>query len=111
MIHLFDDPALDQHIRSLQKLTPPQRKSGAPMFYGICSRWNGQRGYGWITSDAPVTDVPDRELFCHASGLPKGVRALSAGDRVEFTTRKSRAVGKPPEARVIKIIEAAAEAA
>jgi cold shock CspA family protein len=72
---------------------------------------NGQRGYGWITSDAPVTDVPDRELFCHASGLPKGVRALSAGDRVEFTTRKSRAVGKPPEARVIKIIEAAAEAA
>jgi cold shock CspA family protein len=74
------------------------------MYYGTCSRWNTQRAYGWITSDGPIDQVLDRELFCHKSGLPKGVTALDAGTRVEFTTRPARAAGKPPEARVIRIL-------
>jgi cold shock CspA family protein len=81
------------------------------MFYGTCSRWNRVRGFGWVISDGPVDGVPDRELFCHKSGLPKGTPYLKAADRVEFVLRPARAANKPPEARVLKIVEPIAEAA
>jgi hypothetical protein len=113
LIPFFEDSALAAHLQSLQPRAPTRRhQSGdTKLFYGICSRWNRERGYGWVLSDGPIDGVPDKELFCHKSGLPKGIPFLNAADRVEFTLRPARATGKPPEAKIVRIIQTEALAA
>jgi hypothetical protein len=109
---LFDDEALARHLWGLTKSAPRRNQSQeSKLFYGVCNRWNKMRSYGWITSDSPIDGVPDKELFCDASSLPKGIRELPKGARVEFVTRPSRTAGKPPEARVLRILDEAEAAA
>jgi cold shock CspA family protein len=116
LFRLFDDNAIDSHLRKLSlrptNSSPTRRKlETQKMHLGTCNRWNNQRAYGFLTADAPIDNVPDRELFAHAKNLPRGVKFLIPGNRVEFETRPSRKAGMPPEAVVVRVIEVAAEAA
>jgi CspA family cold shock protein len=53
--------------------------------FGHVKSYDADRGYGFI-----VDDDTDEEYYVHHSGL-EGVRALSAGQAVEFeTVRKGR---------------------
>jgi hypothetical protein len=112
---LFDDPRLDHHIRklSLTKEAPPRRdiKETKEMHIGVIASWNANRGYGWIKSDGDVPEIPERELFLHATGLPRPMKSIAVGTRIEFVTKKSRAVGKPPEGKILRVITEMAEAA
>jgi cold shock CspA family protein len=56
-------------------------------------------------ADGPVDGIPHEVPFCDASALPKGIGWLQPGERVEFTTRRSRTAGKPPEAKIVRVIE------
>jgi cold shock CspA family protein len=110
------DPSLDRHLRGLFNDQPQRRpiskKEEVQMYYfGTVSHWNDPRGYGFLTSDGSIDGVPDRDLFVHAKRLPKGVKTIAPGQRVEFTTVTARTPGKPVEAKVLRIINEMAEAA
>lgn len=40
------------------------------MKIGLVKNWNGERGFGFLRAD---------DVFCHASALPLGTRALEVG--------------------------------
>lgn len=48
-------------------------------FEGVISKWNDERGFGFIKPD-----VGDAELFVHISEFPKDGRRLFVGERVSF---------------------------
>lgn len=51
---------------------------------GIVKRFNNDKGYGFIASDADGT-----ELFAHFSEIQgSGFRSLEEGQRVEFTPKQ-----------------------
>ena len=110
MFSLFDDVKLDRHIRSLQNLTPPrrQRRKESALHLGTVCRWNRARGYGFLLADAQLDGIgDDREVYAHKSKLPKGVTHLERRQRVEFSLTPSHVAGKPPQAKVIRVIEQA----
>jgi cold shock CspA family protein len=118
--YLFDDRAIDAHIKKLQGVkTPssPRRERRAPskeylpMHSATVSRWHTHRGFGFLLDDADVPGCQDREIFCHAKNLPRGVTELIPGSRVEFVTVDSKVPGKQPQARVTRILDLAPEAA
>jgi cold shock CspA family protein len=46
------------------------------MHLATCSRWHTHRGFGFLLSDSDVPGCQDREIFCHATNLPRGVAEL-----------------------------------
>jgi cold shock CspA family protein len=112
---LFDDPFLDRHIRnlSLQKSPEaPKRKvlETKNVHYGTVSRWHVERGFGFVLSDGPLDGIPDKEVFCHRTSLPKGYTSLEPRARVEFTLHPAHLADKPPQARVTRVLDAAGAA-
>ena len=111
------DKALADHLTHLSA-TPKSKErrqhsllKETNLHLGTCCRWNAHRGFGFIASDARLDGVDeDKDVYSHASKLPKGVTALEAGQRVEFVLVPARLPGKQPQARVLRII-AGAEAA
>jgi cold shock CspA family protein len=81
------------------------------MHLGSVCRWNSQRAYGFILADTDIPGASDREIFVHRSSLPKGVRDIELGQRVEFVTKPSHIAGKQPQAKVVRIIDTEAMAA
>lgn len=117
--YLFDDRALHAHIKKLQGAieapSPPRRERRKPskvlpMHLATCSRWHTGRGFGFLLADSDVPNCRDREIFCHASDLPRGVAELIPGQRVEFLTVEAKLPGKQPQAKIVRIV-AEAEAA
>jgi cold shock CspA family protein len=111
---LLFDSALDRHLRGLQPSSAPKRrkpKDRPPMHLATVSRWNTKRGFGFLMSDIDIAGCPDRELFCHAKKLPKCMTALTPGQRVEFTPVAAHLPGRPPEARVTRILDELVQAA
>jgi|SRR5580700_4448673 cold shock CspA family protein len=108
------DPAIDRHLRSPihhQEKATATTKEKSPMYFGTVSTWHDDRGFGFITSDGPVEGVEYRDVFIHAKKLPRGMKSMERGTRVEFVTVPPRVVGKPVEAKVLRILPAMAEAA
>lgn len=81
------------------------------MYFGTISRFNTSRAYGFILSNSPLDGIADREIYFHRSGMPKGIASLEQGQRVEFVTVPPHVVGKPPQAKILRIIETVSEAA
>lgn len=77
------------------------------MHLATVSRWHTHRAFGFLLADADVPGCQDREIFCHATNLPRGVAELTPGQRVEFVTVESRPAGKQPQARVARILDLA----
>jgi cold shock CspA family protein len=100
------DKALSDHLNRLS--APARRKSPleTKLHYGTISTWN-KKGYGFVSSDCDIPGCTDRDLFLHASRLPRGMKSIEPGTRIEFTTVPAKLVA---EAKVIRII-AEAEAA
>jgi hypothetical protein len=96
---LFDDSAIDAHLRALsaQSSQPAPRrqpKVKSPMFFGTVNHLSAA-GYGFITADAPIDGIVDREsIYFHRA--PKGV-IVERGDRVEFTLKPAKLAGRQPE--------------
>ena len=75
------------------------------MFLGLVARWDARRRYGFILSDARIDGIAeDREIYCHRSGLPKGVTALVQGQRCEFQIIPAHVPGKQAQAKIIRIV-------
>jgi cold shock CspA family protein len=100
---LFDDPALDAHLKHLTK--PPRRKSRKkaeviPMKQiGVVSRVNS-KGYLFLK---PIDGGDD--VFCHFSTLVKcGIHAdkIEPGDRLAFSLGKS--THKPGREEAIDVV-------
>ena len=61
-----------------------------PMTNGTVKFYNDQKGFGFIAPDNGAADV-----FVHATALERaGMRALSEGQKVAFTTAKDPRNGK-----------------
>lgn len=50
---------------------------------GKVKTWLEDRGFGFITGD------DGRDIFVHARQLPRGVRVLRAGDRVQYDKQRT----------------------
>jgi cold shock CspA family protein len=121
MFKLFDDAALDAHIKSLQPSPskPPRRQSLETMnvFQGtVCWRSKSpDRGFAFIKPDAPAAIEgikDDAEVFVGQSVLRKcKAETIAKGDRVEFTTRSSLSRPGKVEIGTIRILATEAEAA
>ena len=112
--YLFDDRAIDAHLKKLQGAieapSPPRRERRKQhlekkVHYATCSRWDRHRAFGFITADVHLDGIgEDREVFCHRSSLPQGLDCLEPGQRVEFELVPSRAAGRPPQAKILRIV-------
>lgn len=58
------------------------------MKIGEVKNWNGERGFGFLRVDG-------HDVFCHASALPLGTRALEVGQHVGFEIGLNDRTGKP----------------
>jgi cold shock CspA family protein len=113
---LFDDRAIDAHIRreslrrsSSQSASAPRRQSleTKNVYLGTVLRWNVAKGYGFLLSHESSEDIAESgEVFCHKSNLPPGVEFLVPNQRVEFQLTPSRRPSQPHQARVLRVIEA-----
>lgn len=91
-IGLFDDFAIDKHLRSLSlnNKSPPSKPPRRQILetivhYGIVKMFS-ERGFGFIKPDNGDPDV-----FVHVSAVTAaGLRDLQPGDRVEFTLVEGR---------------------
>jgi cold shock CspA family protein len=99
MFKLFDDGALDAHIRKLQKLDPPKastitkrKTKPAAKHTGVVDFYIVDH-YGFLKNDAGGDD-----LFFHHSVVVDGADLRSA-DRVTFGIKQGR---KGPEARAVR---------
>ncbi|WP_019520374.1 cold-shock protein [Faucicola boevrei] len=54
------------------------------MSKGVISRWNGDKGFGFIKSDEF-----EKEVFVHISAFPKGSLHPRIWDRVIFQTKRT----------------------
>jgi cold shock CspA family protein len=75
------------------------------VFFGTASRFNKARAFGFILSDSPIDRIADKEIYFHRTDMPRGVEELTPGQRVEFRTIRPHIVGKPPQAKIIRIVE------
>ena len=78
------------------------------MHFGTVNSWNRKSGYGFLLADGPLDGIgDDREVYAHKSKLPKGVLRLERRQRVEFSLIPSHIPDKPPQAKVVRVIEQA----
>jgi cold shock CspA family protein len=109
MLPFQEDPELARHLAAQQPKPAPARRQSSTetkLHLGTVARWNVQRAYGFVLSDAPVDGIPDKEVYCHRTGLPDGVSSLERGTRVEFRLVPPHLAGKPSQAKITKIVEA-----
>jgi cold shock CspA family protein len=113
MFHLFDDPALSDHLKSLQSSPAPRRKQSPKvikhiMYTGKVSSWNSAKGFGFILQESNIPDCPTLGIFVHVRNIPEGV-TIERGARVQFTTQPSKIAGKQHEAKIVRVIDEAAQ--
>ena len=63
------------------------------MKIGQVKNWNSERGFGFITTNG-------RDVSCHATALPMGVKSLEVGSHVGFEMEISSRTGKPQATNV-----------
>jgi cold shock CspA family protein len=81
------------------------------MFFGTIESFNGPKGYGFLRSDSPHPGIDeDKSVYFHRKKAPRGVDP-EIGQRVEFQLVEAHLPNKPMQARIIRVISEAAEAA
>jgi cold shock CspA family protein len=108
------DKALSDHLTSLSapRARNQSSKETTTVHLGTCCRWAEYGSFGFVTSDARLDGIgEDRDVYCHRSKLPKGITSLVPGMRVEFQLIPAHVQGRPPQAKVLRIITETAEAA
>jgi cold shock CspA family protein len=104
---LFDDAALDAHIKSLQPSPPPRhlKKDKTQMIGTVCRLLQG--GHVFLTPDGHEFGDRTATVFAHTRSLARsGVAAdeLRLGSRLEFDVKPARHTCGEPEAHSITLI-------
>lgn len=106
------DQTLANHLRDLSAPTRRRPEELRPMYMGTCSRWDRHRRFGFIAADYKIDGIDEsREVYIHRSRLPAGVGHLTPHARVEFVLEEPHVKGRAMEARVVRVMDEAKEAA
>jgi cold shock CspA family protein len=120
-IFLFDDSAIDAHLRrlsmgrSLQRPAPRRhQKEALKMYLGTIAWFNKDKNFGAVRPDAMIDGIDrDEDIF-----IPPGVARktglssqITQGQRVEFGLRPSRRDQGKMEVDHIRILDPIAAAA